>query len=119
MPGYGRALRRACPRCGHSPIFRTFFDLVERCGSCGLLFEREPGYWLGAMILNTAFISVLFLATLGLGISIFWPDVPWDWLMVGVILLTIIIPILFYPLSKTLWLAIDLTFRTSAGDRDA
>ncbi len=116
MPGYGRALRRACPRCGHSPIFRTFFDLDEQCSSCELLFEREQGYWLGAMILNTAFISLLFLASLGLGIWLLWPDVPWNRLLVGVMLLNLIVPIAFYPLSKTLWLAIDLSLRSSGRD---
>ena len=83
MPGYGRALRRACPRCGHAPVFRSFYDLTDRCAGCDLRFEREPGYWIGAMIINTALISFLFLASMGLGMWLFWPDVPWGWLLAG------------------------------------
>jgi uncharacterized protein (DUF983 family) len=118
MPGYGRALRRACPRCGHSPVFSSFYDLTDRCAGCDLLFEREPGYWIGAMIINTALISFLFLASMGLGMWLFWPDVPWGWLLGGVITLNAVIPVVFYPLSKTLWVALDLSFQEAAGERE-
>ncbi len=108
MAGYGRALRRACPRCGHAPIFRTFFDLEPGCPSCDLVFERESGYWVGAMIINTAVISFVLLATLVLVVWLTWPEVPWGWLMAGVIVLSIAVPVGFHPFSKTLWMALDL-----------
>jgi uncharacterized protein (DUF983 family) len=46
--------RQLCPRCRQGPIFRLplwrgFLAMHERCPSCGLKFEREPGYFLGAM----------------------------------------------------------------------
>lgn len=116
MAGYGRALRRACPRCGHAPIFRSFFELEAECPSCGLLFEREPGYWVGAMIINTAAISFLFLASLGLGIWLTWPNVPWGVLLVVVVALNLVFPVLFHPYSRTLWVALDLSFREASGE---
>ncbi len=46
--------RQLCPRCREGRIFRVplwrgFLAMYERCPSCGLKFEREPGYFLGAL----------------------------------------------------------------------
>ena len=40
-----------------------------------------------------------------------WPRVPWTAIEIVGVGGAILAPILFYPYSKTLWLAIDLTFR--------
>jgi hypothetical protein len=32
----------------------------DHCPSCGLAFEREPGYWVGAVIINTIVIFATF-----------------------------------------------------------
>lgn len=40
-----------------------------------------------------------------------WPDVPWNALKWGLILVMIPAPALTYPFAKTVWLAIDLTLR--------
>ena len=37
--------------------------MVEDCPTCGHHFEREQGYWIGAMIVATAFTLAGFLAT--------------------------------------------------------
>ena len=48
-----QALRRAmglrCPRCGRSPLFTGLVRMVPRCPVCGLDFERETGYFIGAI----------------------------------------------------------------------
>lgn len=102
-----RALRRRCPRCG-APAFESYFTLKEHCRSCGLEFEREPGYWAGALIVNTAVIFATFLVTFGAGILITWPDVPWTGLLVGLLVVNGLVPVLFYPQSKTVWSAMEL-----------
>jgi len=43
-----------CPRCRQGQIYRLslwrgFLAMHERCPHCGLKFEREPGYFLGAL----------------------------------------------------------------------
>jgi uncharacterized protein (DUF983 family) len=47
-------LRQRCPRCRAGKILRgsillRFPKMDERCEDCDLKFEREPGYFLGAM----------------------------------------------------------------------
>ncbi len=102
-----RATRRQCPRCG-SPAFDSYFTMKEFCPGCGLKFEREPGYWVGATTINTAVIFGTFLLAFAIGIIATWPDVPWGWFLIVLAAVNVIVPILFYPISKTLWSALEL-----------
>jgi hypothetical protein len=54
------------------------------------------------MVFAVIFLGVLFTR---------WPDPPWELLMYGGAALTVLLPLLFYPFSKTLFLAFDLLFR--------
>lgn len=49
---FRRALRKHCSYCGGGSIFKNWFDLKETCPTCGTLFEREHGYFLGAYTIN-------------------------------------------------------------------
>ena len=82
------------------------------CPRCHLKLDRgEADYFLGAYTINFVAAEILIVVGAGLGIWWMWPDVAWDGILWGLILLMIPVPILFYPFAKTLWLAIDLTFR--------
>jgi hypothetical protein len=45
-----------------------------------------------------------------------WPSPPWQLLQHGGMTLMILAPILFFPFSKTLFLAFDLLFRPATPD---
>ena len=47
-----RALTRRCPYCGSPGVYEGYLGLRERCPACGVTFEREEGYFLGAYALN-------------------------------------------------------------------
>ena len=75
-----------------------------------MTFERGEGDWTGAVAVNLVVTEVLFgLVAMG-GAVLTWPDVPWTALMILAVALNVVFPIAFYPLSKTIWVAIDLTF---------
>lgn len=105
----GRALRRRCPRCG-DPAFVSWFTLKESCDRCGFRFEREPGYWVGAVTINTVFIFATFLVVFGGSLLLTWPDVPWTWVLIVTLVVNLLVPIVFYPISKTLWSALELSW---------
>ena len=85
--------------------------MVPTCPGCGITFERDPGYWLGAMIINTAVTIGIFLAAfLGAGFAT-WPEVPWRTILVATMILNVVVPVVFYPWSKTLFVALDLSVR--------
>ena len=63
-------LQQRCPRCRTGRIFRYsifggFPKMCERCAICDLKFEREPGYFLGAMYLSYG-LGVLIMAPIAL-----------------------------------------------------
>ena len=116
-----RGLRRRCAVCGGGELFTSWSTMVESCPTCGRRFEREEGYWLGAMIVNIAVTEGLFVLVLVGGMVLTWPDVPWTPLLIVAIAVNIIVPILFYPRSKTIWVALDVGFLQQmepGGDRD-
>lgn len=114
-----RGVRRRCPRCGAGGVFASYFDLDERCHGCGLGFEREEGYWLGAMIINLVATEALFGLLLVGGMLLTWPTVPWTTLLVAGIAVNAVFPLAFYPWSKTLWLATDLLFNPPSVTEEA
>jgi uncharacterized protein (DUF983 family) len=81
--------------------------MAEVCPGCGHHFERQEGYWLGAVAINTVATLGLFTAALVIAMAVTWPDVPWTALTVGGAVLCLVFPIVFYPLSKTLWVALE------------
>jgi len=106
----GRAVRRRCPLCGYRPIFDGWFALKSRCPGCNFSYEREEGYWVGALIANIAAAEGLFALLLVGGILLTYPDTPWTGLMVAGAVVMVALPVVFYPLSKMLWLWLDLSF---------
>ena len=85
--------------------------MADQCPVCGHRFEREQGYWLGAVIVNTAVTFALFIAIGITIISVTWPEVPWNVVLIVTLAFNGLFPLLFYPFSKTIWVALDLGFR--------
>jgi uncharacterized protein (DUF983 family) len=109
-PKLGRALRLRCPRCGAPGMWPSWLKMAPRCTTCGLVFDRgEADHWLGAFAVNwvagegvAAVVAIVVLA-------IWWPNaIPG--MAVG-IALALLMPLLFFPFSRTIWLAFDLHFR--------
>lgn len=105
-----RGLRKRCPYCGAGGLFASYFTLKERCPTCGLAFEREEGYWLGAMTVAIGLTEALFGLWFVGGMLITWPDVPWTLLLIGGLLLNLVVPIVGYPWSKTTWMGLHMAF---------
>ena len=101
----GRALRRRCPYCGTPGIFHGWFELRERCPGCGVSFDREEGYFLGAMAINLIVAEGLTVAVVVL--LMVFTDLSLLPLEVIAVSLAVGLPILSTPL-KTLWMVLDL-----------
>jgi uncharacterized protein (DUF983 family) len=93
-------LHQLCPRCRSARMFRTsvfkgFPKMHEHCPVCGLKFEREQGYFLGAMYISyaLALITIVGLA------MILWIATSWSLQRI-----TICAIVLFLPLAPTLTL---------------
>jgi hypothetical protein len=84
--------------------------MVDECPRCGLKFEREEGYWLGAIIINTLLSGLIIALLIALAVSLTWPDIPATPLLAAGLPIAIALPIALYPISKTLWVAADICF---------
>ena len=113
-PEWGTLLRRGltkrCPRCGGGNLYVGWFRMKERCPTCGVLFEREPGFFVGAYFINFAVTEgLLFVLVMGF---VFWKDqhpeagvaVP----LTIAVLIGLFAPVIFYPFSRTVWSALDI-----------
>jgi uncharacterized protein (DUF983 family) len=86
-------------------MFEGWFRMRSRCPGCGLVFEREPGYFVGAIYLNYgATVVIALLGYFGLG--------AWLGLTVGQQLaiwgtFAVLFPLWFFRYSKSLWLSLD------------
>jgi uncharacterized protein (DUF983 family) len=100
-----RALRLRCPRCGRTKLYARRFRMHERCAACGLRYEREQGYFVGAIYVNYAFTIALVVAVV-LGLD--WTvglTLPQQ-LVLGVAL-CVLVPLVFFRYSRSLWLSLD------------
>ena len=111
----GRALARRCPLCGERGIFTNWWSLRDECPRCGHLFEREEGYFLGAYAVNLIVAELLTVVVL---VALFvWTDASWILIEAIVLPMAIGLPILFFPYSRTLWMAIDLMADPEVNER--
>jgi uncharacterized protein (DUF983 family) len=112
-----RALRRRCPNCGSDGLFTSWFQMRERCPTCLIQTERgEQGYVVGAYMFNIVASELIWFLLVGSVTLATWPDPPWNLLLFGGGALMLILPFLFYPFSKTVFLAFDLLFRPVGED---
>jgi uncharacterized protein (DUF983 family) len=107
----GRALRRRCPQCGDKGVFASWFKMNERCPTCGLSTDRVAGHFVGAVGFNTIFSFGMLLVVLLLGTWWMYPDIAVVPLMAMCFATAVLVPILFWPFSQTLWQAFDLGWR--------
>lgn len=110
-----RALRRRCPFCGGRP-FDGYFTLAPRCDTCGLLTDRVAGHWVGAVGINTIVSFAALLIALVVGIVAMYPDLRVAPLLALTLPVAALVPIAFWPLSQTLWTAIDIAMRPVTRD---
>ena len=106
-----RALRLRCPRCGQGELFVRRFAMHERCPVCDLRFEREQGYFIGAIYVNYAFTVVACAAavfaidaTVGASLRVE---------LAIVLPLAVLVPLVLFRYAKSLWLGIDYLVSTA------
>lgn len=107
MRSLGRALLAHCPVCGEKRIWASFGETVDVCPQCRYSFSREEGYWVGGLIIAMAFVLILFFIVFVGGMLLFWPDVPWNGLLIASLVVIGLAPVALYRQSKMLWVWVD------------
>jgi uncharacterized protein (DUF983 family) len=109
---FSRALLLRCPVCGRGGLFENWFKIKKQCPNCGYVFARgESGYQLGSMALDLVIPLVTwFFLFFGILIGT-WPNPPWTLLQWGSVAYMVLVPLLLYPVSHTLAIALDVLVR--------
>jgi uncharacterized protein (DUF983 family) len=98
---------KRCARCGSGHLFERWFTMVDDCPRCGLHFEREQGYWAGALAINIGIAGATFVVAFVVALALTIPDIPVVPLLAVLVPLMIVVPTVAYPFSKTIWVAVD------------
>lgn len=106
-----RGLRRRCPLCGGGDVFRTFFQVKDRCPRCNFAIRRDEGHWIGAIGMNTVVSFGLLLVTEVVVFALTWSNRRGAPVFISGFAVAGLTPLLFFGTSQTLWSAIDLLMR--------
>ena len=105
-----------CPRCKRGKVYRWSLRMNRTCPVCDLKFEREQGYFFGAMYASYAFQ----FATITPVMFILLVTTHSAWWTIGVTAAqTFIQAPIAYLYSRVIWLAIDTYFDPPADWDDA
>jgi len=98
-----------CPRCRQGDMFpysmlnlSRFTQMNKMCPVCGLQFEREPGFFFGAMYISYAFSVAVFVAV-GVALSVLG-DYPLHYYLIGVVVAIILLFPFMFRYSRILFL---------------
>ena len=101
---FGRALRLRCPRCGKGKLFCGWFKMPGECSSCGLVYQREPGFFLGSIYVNYGLTALLITAAYFIG---FFAGIDSTVLLWSLTAFIVLFPLWFFRYARSLWLAFD------------
>jgi len=101
------AMRNRCPCCGEGAVVSLPWRTREQCDRCGYRFEREPGYFTGAMYLSYAFGAIV---TLPVWVPMLLAGVWLPWIVTAVTAELLLLAPLLFVSSRLVWMHIDCAF---------
>ena len=112
--------RFKCPKCQSGDFFVShpydlsrIGDIQEHCSACGLKYEKEPGFYYGAMYVAYA-LGVALFVTLWTSFNLFFPTVSVGFQIFAIVFSTIVLSPLLYALSKIIWANMFIPFDKNA-----
>ena len=109
-------VRNKCPQCHQSNVFKTnnafnlskFDKMNAICDCCGLKYEKEPGYFYGAMYESYGVMVGWFIITWAIDTFLINSET-WQYLTFFIISIIVFMPLTFR-ISRLLWLNIFVKF---------
>ncbi|HEV8656465.1 MAG TPA: DUF983 domain-containing protein [Candidatus Limnocylindria bacterium] len=94
-----------CPRCLSGRVWGGFVSMNVACPVCGLVFDRESGYFAGAMVVSYA-LAVPILAAMVVALILIGGLDPVVALIIGNTAYLVLVPFIFR-YSRVVWLHLD------------
>jgi uncharacterized protein (DUF983 family) len=109
-----RGLGQRCPVCGQGKLFHGVFKMNEKCPVCGFTFEREEGYFTSAMAIDLV-VSELIAAAIVLPLAANLTIPALNVMLIGGPFV-LLLPLILYRPSRSIWLAMDHYLNPVSGD---
>jgi uncharacterized protein (DUF983 family) len=100
-----RAFRLRCPACGKSSLIERPFHIRHHCPECRSLFKREEGFFVGAILANV--MTTEFIILVVCLFSLLVVGASYEKVLIGLFVVAVTFPLLFFHHSWSLWLAFD------------
>ncbi|HEY0081136.1 MAG TPA: hypothetical protein VGB73_21200 [Pyrinomonadaceae bacterium] len=94
-----------CPACGRASIVQSPFQIKEGCSACEVIFKREDGFFVGAIMANvvtTEFVILAFYL-----VSLPWIGSNYETVLACLFGAALLFPVAFYHHSWSFWLGLD------------
>jgi uncharacterized protein (DUF983 family) len=112
--------RGKCPVCQETDAFlyknlynlKKFDKMPETCSNCGHKYEKEQGFWIGAMYVSYA-LTVAFSVATFVSIYLLFPNTgAWSYILAIIVVVVGLAPITFR-LSRLIWMNMFTTYDKS------
>ena len=97
-------LRLRCPVCLRGRVFHSLFGMNKICPDCGIVFEREHGYYLNSMFIAYG-LGFLIMAPSAILLAMRQVSIPFFAIFLAVEM-AVILPIVFR-YARVIWLHLD------------
>ncbi|MDI9339631.1 MAG: DUF983 domain-containing protein [Sediminibacterium sp.] len=112
-----------CPRCHKGKVFSSRnpynfsngLHMNERCSKCDLKYEREPGFFYGALYVSYALMSGIFI--LWFVSDLLWLHMETTTLLICVITTMLVSFPLMFRWARTLWLNFFVRYDKTYSDK--
>ena len=113
-----------CPRCRESDLFcsnnpyqlKSLFLMPTHCAKCGLVFNKEPGFFYGAMYVGYG-ISVAYLTIFYMLMMLLSPDFEVEmYFLLAIGSLLLLTPVVF-KVSRSIWINMFVSFDPNAVEK--
>lgn len=99
-----------CPRCHEGNVFenknpfKKMTAVHSNCSHCGLRYEKEPGFFFGAMYVTYMFNIAFFVTCIVAYFVLLDQYISGLFLMIFYVVMTVILTPIYYRLSRMIWL---------------
>jgi uncharacterized protein (DUF983 family) len=101
----GNCLKLRCPVCGRASIVERPFNLKRVCSNCGVIFKREEGFFVGAIMANVVATEVFIL--LAYFACLLLTNLSEGTMLTILFIIGVGFPLAFYHHAWALWLGMD------------
>jgi uncharacterized protein (DUF983 family) len=106
-----RIMKEKCPNCGNGDVYQKktkFLQLPvmkDNCENCQYHFDREPGYFIGAMYISYGLAVFQAILTF-LALYVFLPNIPTILVVLAILFVLSVFSIKNYKLSRIIYIHI-------------